>query len=82
MESEVIQRLASIADADARDDANLLQKRVATLMLPESRNDPAVTREVLSVWLGAGSRGYVVSSPFTDRAGTAVHAPRGDRLSW
>lgn len=63
MESEVIQRLASIADADARDDANLLQKRVATLMLPESRNDPAVTREVLSVWLGAGSRGMLFPAP-------------------
>lgn len=63
MESEVIQRLASMADADARDDANLLQKRVATLMLPESRNDPAVTREVLSVWLGAGSKGMLFPAP-------------------
>jgi len=59
MESEVIQRLASMADADARDDANLLQKRVATLMLPESRKDPAVTREILSVWLGVGSKGML-----------------------
>ncbi|MGG2400139.1 hypothetical protein ACJRW5_24675 [Pseudomonas sp. SH1-B] len=63
MESEVIQHLASLADADARDDANLLQKRVATLMLPESRNDPAVTREVLSVWLGAGSKGMLFPAP-------------------
>lgn len=63
MESEVIQRLASMADADARDDANLLQKRVATLMLPESRNDPVVTREVLSVWLGAGSKGMLFPAP-------------------
>ncbi len=63
MESEVIQRLASMADADARDDANLLQKRVATLMLPECRNDPAVTREVLSVWLGAGSRSMLFPAP-------------------
>ena len=59
MESEVIQRLAGMADADARDDAKILQNRVATLMLPESRNDPAVTREVLSVWLGAGSQGML-----------------------
>ncbi|OCJ05377.1 hypothetical protein A6U86_29390 [Rhizobium sp. AC27/96] len=63
MESEVIQRLAGMADADARDDANLLQRRVATLMLPESRNDPAVTREVLSVWLGAGSKGMIFPAP-------------------
>ncbi len=56
MESEVIQRLARMADVDARDDANLLQRRVATLMLPESRNEPAVTRETLCVWLGAGSK--------------------------
>ncbi|MEO8488601.1 hypothetical protein [Pseudomonas sp.] len=63
MESEVIQRLAAMADADARDDANLLQKRVATLMLPESRSDPAVTREVLSVWLGAGSSGMMFPAP-------------------
>ena len=56
MESEVIQRLASMADADARDDSNLLQKRVATLMLPESTNDPVVTKERLLVWLGVGNR--------------------------
>jgi hypothetical protein len=63
MESEIILRLASMADADTRDDANLLQKRVATLMLPESTNDPAVTREVLSVWLGVGSSGMLFPAP-------------------
>ena len=55
MESEVISRLAGMADADARDDADLLHRRVATLMLPESRNDPAITRELLWIWLGVGA---------------------------
>lgn len=63
MESEVILHLANMTDADARDDANLLQKRIATLMLPESRNDPAVTREVLLVWLGIGSEGMLFPAP-------------------
>jgi hypothetical protein len=63
MESEVIQRLARMADADARDDANLLQRRVATLMLPESRNGPPVTREILWVWLGAGSKSMLFPAP-------------------
>ncbi|MFD9900961.1 hypothetical protein [Mesorhizobium sp. NPDC059025] len=55
MESEVLQHLVNMYDADARDDANLLQKRVATLMLPESRREPPVTREVLATWLGVGN---------------------------
>lgn len=93
MESEVIQQLASMADADARDDANLLQKRVATLMLPESRNDPAVTREVLSVWLGAGSKGMLFPAPsqiefaqpyvrraVIDRLGEKLAAPQSKPL--
>lgn len=63
MESEVIQRLANMADADARDDANLLQKRVATLMLPENRNHPPVTREILLVWLGAGGKSMLFPAP-------------------
>lgn len=63
MESEVIQRIARLSDADARDDANLLLKRVATLMLPESCNDTAVTREQLLVWLGIGSKGMLFPAP-------------------
>lgn len=63
LESEVIQRLAGMSDADARDDANLLQKRVSTLMLPESRNHPAITRETLLVWLGAGSTSMFFPAP-------------------
>jgi hypothetical protein len=59
MESQIIQTLTSMTDADARDDANLLQNRVAALMLPESRNDLPVTRELLSVWLGVGGSGML-----------------------
>jgi hypothetical protein len=34
MKSEVISGLAGMVDANARDQANLLHKRIATLMLP------------------------------------------------
>lgn len=63
MEGELLQKLAGMYDADARDDANLLQKRVATLMLPESRNDPPVTRELLATWLGIGNESFLYPAP-------------------
>lgn len=63
IETAVIQRLANMYDADARDDANLIARRVATLMLPESRNEPPVTREQLLVWLGVGSQGMAFPAP-------------------
>ncbi|ARU26067.1 hypothetical protein [Cellvibrio sp. PSBB006] len=63
LESEVIQRLAGMSDADARDDANLLQRKVSTLMLPENRNHPAITRETLLIWLGVGSTNILFPAP-------------------
>lgn len=63
LESEVIQRLAGMSDADARDDSNLMQRRVSTLMLPENRSHPAITRETLLVWLGAGSTSMFFPAP-------------------
>lgn len=63
MESEIIRQIAGMADSDARNDADLLQKRVSELMLPETRNDPAVTREMLLVWLGAGSKRMLFPAP-------------------
>lgn len=63
MEGAFIQKLAGMYDSDARDDATLLQKRVATLMLPEGRNDPPVTRELLATWLGVGNETLLYPAP-------------------
>lgn len=63
LESEVIRRVAQTADADARDDAGRLQRRVAALMLPENQNHPPVTREDLLLWLGAGSQQMLFPAP-------------------
>lgn len=63
MEGEILQRLVAMVDADARDDANAIARRIATLMLPESRNEPPVTRELLLIWLGVGSKGMAFPAP-------------------
>jgi hypothetical protein len=55
LETEVIQRVGEFTDADARNDVDLLQQRIATLMLPEGMSHPPVTRETVLTWLGGGS---------------------------
>ncbi|WP_147164802.1 hypothetical protein [Pararhodospirillum oryzae] len=63
LESDVIRRLTTMVDADARDDARRLHRRVTTLMLPEGRGEPPVTRETLLLWLGVGGEGILLPAP-------------------
>ena|GEM_PF-2328100 len=63
IEAEVNEQLIRLTDAEARDVADDLLKRVAALMLPESVNDAPVTLEKLLVWLGAGSRVTLFPAP-------------------
>lgn len=55
LETEIIQRVGEFTDADARNDVDLLQQRIATLMLPEGMSHSPVTRETVLTWLGGGS---------------------------
>lgn len=63
IESELLQSLSMLYDADARDDATILQERVATLMLPETQRDPPVTREIVATWLGVGDERLLYPAP-------------------
>lgn len=63
LETGVLQRFTALSDADARDDAAVLQHRVAAYILPENRGRPAITRETLLVWLGAGSEEQLHPAP-------------------
>lgn len=63
IESELLHSLSTLYDADARDDATILQERVATLMLPETQSDPPVTREIVATWLGVGDERMLYPAP-------------------
>lgn len=63
LETEVIQRVSEFTDADARNDVDLLQQRIATLMLPEGMSHPPVTRETVLTWLGGGSSEILFPAP-------------------
>ncbi|WP_420469914.1 hypothetical protein [Brevundimonas sp. FT23042] len=55
LETGIVQTLGKTTDADARDDLDRLQQKVASLILPENRNHPPVDAETLLTWLGAGA---------------------------
>lgn len=63
LETELIQRVGEFTDADARNDVELLQQRIATLMLPEGMSHPPVTRETVLTWLGGGSSDILFPAP-------------------
>jgi hypothetical protein len=55
LETEIVQTLGQTTDADARDDLDRLQQKIANLVLPENRNHPPVDIETLMTWMGAGA---------------------------
>ncbi len=55
LETGIVRTLGQTTDADARDDLDRLQQKIAHLVLPENRNHPPVDIETLMTWLGAGA---------------------------
>ncbi len=63
LHTEVVRRLAETTDADAREDAKLLQNHIKQLMLPEGQRSGELTRESILVWLGAGANEIFFPAP-------------------
>jgi hypothetical protein len=81
LETEIIQRVGEFTDADARNDVDLLQQRIATLMLPEGMHYPPVTRETVLTWLGGGSSEVLFPAPSSvERAQPYLKRKRTDAL--
>ncbi len=63
METELLLKLSSSYDADARDRVVRLQSRVAQLMLPENRGKETVRRQDVLAWLGISYEGMLYPAP-------------------
>jgi hypothetical protein len=63
LETDIVRRVGEITDADARNDAIMLQQKIAELVLPENRRFDPVTRKTVLVWLGAGSSEVLFPAP-------------------
>lgn len=54
-QTALLKTLGELSDADARGDLTELQAKISGLIMPDNRTRPAVDRETLLAWLGAGS---------------------------
>ena len=63
LETSMLHQIGEMTDADARNDASVLQQKVAALVLPENRGFPPITRETVLVWLGAGTEQTLFPAP-------------------
>ncbi|KYO49227.1 hypothetical protein AUP44_18550 [Tistrella mobilis] len=63
LQTEVIARLATTIDGDARADADYFRQKIIELMLPEGRNTSEITREAVLSWLGLGTEADLFPAP-------------------
>ncbi|WP_372069558.1 hypothetical protein P7L75_00665 (plasmid) [Tistrella mobilis] len=63
LQTEVIARLATSIDGDARSDADYFRQKIMELMLPEGRQQPEITRETVLSWLGIGTEADLFPAP-------------------
>jgi len=63
LEAEALREISRATDADARDDLDVLQQRVAALVLPENRSHAPIDRTVLLNWMGAGATVQMFPAP-------------------
>jgi hypothetical protein len=63
LETNMLRQIGEVTDADARNDAIILQQKIAALVLPENRGFPPVTRETVLLWLGAGAEQTLFPAP-------------------
>ncbi|MEN3161011.1 hypothetical protein WI697_03175 [Tistrella mobilis] len=63
LQTEVIARLATTIDGDARADADYFRQKIIELMLPEGRNASEITREAVLSWLGLGTEADLFPAP-------------------
>jgi hypothetical protein len=63
LETQLLMELGRLTDADARNDLDVLQQRIAAYILPENRGRPPIDRETLLSWLGVGVEDVLFPAP-------------------
>ncbi|WP_372052823.1 hypothetical protein P7L74_00035 (plasmid) [Tistrella mobilis] len=74
LQTEVIARLATTIDGDARADADYFRQKIIELMLPEGRNTSETTREDVLSWLGLGAEADLFPAQITPPQ-NLIHRP-------
>lgn len=81
LQTEVIARLATSIDGDARADADYFRQKIIELMLPEGRNASEITREAVLSWLGLGTEADLFPAPAQiTPPQNLIHRPVADKL--
>lgn len=79
LQTEVIARLATTIDGDARADADYFRQKIIELMLPEGRNTSEITREDVLSWLGLGAEADLFPAQITPPQ-NLIHRPVARKL--